>query len=523
VSRQTSRQPGQWIILALAVVVAMTGIAALAVQCTLLWPFTVDDTFITLRYAQRLVEGKGLSWNDAEPPVEGYTSFAWTVLMAVPHLLGIDAETGAKLASLASAAATLGLVAGLGAWLVPQGRAVRALTGSVAAGLFALDPASSVHGVSGMETSFFALLLTALFAAMIYLKDHPSRRAACMLAGLGLLAGITRPEGNLIFLAGAGVLLLRAQPETRRELGRAVLFVYLLPGGAYFCWRFLTYGFLFPLPLYAKTVDTPTFFAGFPEALRFLHDLVIRNPPFAVCMLAGVVFLRGRLAAPLCGALGLFVASLKPAPLMAYEHRYLYPLLPLFCVTGAAGLPILSTRLGSMLSRIRNTSSLLTACGAIATVAFTAHAHRRHLQGSLEEFRSYGEGLRRAHVALGNELRRIKGRFDAPRIALLDAGAVAYYSRWNVIDTFGLNDPHIALHGRGDAAYVLSKEPHLIVVVSSQKDHYVPVFEYEVTLVSGSSSLGYQHAFTYSFAPDYHLRVLVHPDTARSLEGRSAM
>jgi len=178
-------------------------------------------------------------------------------------------------------------------------------------------------------------------------------------------------------------------------------------------------------------------------------------------------FCVGAWPAPLFGALSLFVASLKPAPLMAYEHRYLYPLLPFFCVTAAAGLPILSTRLGSRLSRIRITSSLLTACGAIATVAFIAQAHRRHLQGSLEEFRSYGEGLRRAHVALGHELRRIKGRLDSPRIALLDAGAVAYYSRWNVIDTFGLNDAHIALHGRGDAAYVLSKEPHLIVVVSA--------------------------------------------------------
>jgi arabinofuranosyltransferase len=507
--------------LALAVAGAMTGIAALAIQCTLLWPFTVDDTFITLRYAQRLVEGKGLSWNDGEPPVEGYTSFAWAVVMAVPHLLGCDAETGAKLASLASAAATMVLVAAFAAWLVPANRAVRALTGGVAAAFYALDPASSVHGVSGMETSFFALLLTASFAAMIYLKDHPSRRAACLLAALGLLAGITRPEGNLIFLAGVGILLLRAQPDKRRELGRAVLFGYLLPGGAYFCWRFLTYGFLFPLPLYAKAVHTPTFFAGVPEALGFLHDLVIRNPPFALCMLAGVFFLRGRVAAPLCGAVALFVASLKPAPLMAYEHRYLYPLLPLFCVTAAAGLPMLSARLGSNLSRLRITSSLL-ACGAIATVALTAHAHRRHLQGSLEEFRSYGEGLRRAHIALGHELRRIKG-LDNPRIALLDAGAVAYYSRWNVIDTFGLNDAHIALHGRGDAAYVVSKLPHLIVVVSSQKDQYVPVFGYEVTLASESSSLGYQHAFTYSFAPDYHLRVLVHPGTARSFDGRSAM
>ena len=50
-------------------------------------PFLSDDALISLRYAQRLAEGKGLTWNDGER-VEGYTNFLWTVACAGLRTLG---------------------------------------------------------------------------------------------------------------------------------------------------------------------------------------------------------------------------------------------------------------------------------------------------------------------------------------------------------------------------------------------------------------------------------------------------
>src|SRR5262245_8647033 len=44
-----------------------------------------DDAMISMRYARNLAEGHGLVWNAGQPPVEGYTNFLWTIVMALAH------------------------------------------------------------------------------------------------------------------------------------------------------------------------------------------------------------------------------------------------------------------------------------------------------------------------------------------------------------------------------------------------------------------------------------------------------
>jgi hypothetical protein len=54
---------------AMAVVLAVRS----AILIVAAWPFTVDDAYITLRYAKHLAGGQGLVWNLGERPVEGYS------------------------------------------------------------------------------------------------------------------------------------------------------------------------------------------------------------------------------------------------------------------------------------------------------------------------------------------------------------------------------------------------------------------------------------------------------------------
>lgn len=54
-------------------------LAALAVHARYYMPFVADDTFISLRYAQRLLEGHGLTWTDGSPAVEGYSNLLWEI------------------------------------------------------------------------------------------------------------------------------------------------------------------------------------------------------------------------------------------------------------------------------------------------------------------------------------------------------------------------------------------------------------------------------------------------------------
>ncbi len=50
---------------------------------------TQDDAFISLRYAQNLVDGHGLVYNPGEY-VEGYTNLSWTLLLAGLLAAGLD-------------------------------------------------------------------------------------------------------------------------------------------------------------------------------------------------------------------------------------------------------------------------------------------------------------------------------------------------------------------------------------------------------------------------------------------------
>ena len=57
----------------------------------LLLDWTCDDAFISFRYAENLVEGRGLVFNEGER-VEGITNIGWTLWLAAGMRLGVTPE-----------------------------------------------------------------------------------------------------------------------------------------------------------------------------------------------------------------------------------------------------------------------------------------------------------------------------------------------------------------------------------------------------------------------------------------------
>ncbi|MGZ3443285.1 MAG: hypothetical protein ACXVDD_27380, partial [Polyangia bacterium] len=51
--------------------------------------YVKDDAYIEYRYATNAAHGHGLVYNVGDPPVEGFTSFLWTVLLIVPAWLHV--------------------------------------------------------------------------------------------------------------------------------------------------------------------------------------------------------------------------------------------------------------------------------------------------------------------------------------------------------------------------------------------------------------------------------------------------
>lgn len=167
-----------------------------AVGMVRVWSFTIDDAYISYRYARNFARGWGLVYNYGER-IEGYTNFLWTVMLGGVHALGIDLDLGAK---VLGAAATL-----VSVWLTYTLAArIRKVTWLPVLSTWVL--ASSMpftgYGVFGLETPLFVALV--LGGSVLFLREEDAaanggatRTAVPWSAVVFGLAGLTRPEAPL--------------------------------------------------------------------------------------------------------------------------------------------------------------------------------------------------------------------------------------------------------------------------------------------------------------------------------------
>jgi len=492
-------------------------LAALVDRARIYWPFTVDDTFITLRYSKHLAEGLGVSWNPRGEPVEGYTTAAWMALLAVPHALGLDGLAFAKAAGVVLAFGAMVAASAL-AYELTRGLDVRARR------LAALAPFPlavawwplALHAISGMETTLAALLVTLFVLVSVRFLRNPTALRGRSLGTLALLAALTRPEAALSCGVTLVAQLVMTPRPGRRVLVRAVALFLLAPGALYFVIRYAHFGLLLPLSFYVKAQGQVDF-AGLGEVTAFFLPFAWPRPAIALLGLVGVI-VAGRVLVPALLGLAAFTAFFVfPAHIMGFEARYLAPLFPSVAALVATGLGRAAAPLYGLVDAQRERTARLSSAGLEVGLAVVAWALLAtlvlpgHEPDGRARWLAYGEGLQRAHITLAHELRRLRMAVRSPRIALLDVGAVAYYSEWHTVDTFGLNDKHVALARRKDVRYVFAQNPELLVVVSAEPSRYVEVFDWETPLYQGALARGFGELCTYRFLDDYHLLVLARP------------
>ena len=203
---------------------------------------TQDDAFISFRYAANLIGGDGLVYNPGEP-VEGYTNFLWTMLLAGAMAVGINPVMASVLGGLLAA-----LALALAGWLLAAALIDRPWVGLLVPAFIAMDAGLALEGMQGLETLLYAALLAwALLLTHHELQDPDAPpRSAVLLA----LAALTRPEGAVVF-AGIGLarLLLARKLERRLLIGLGIFAVVV---GGHFAFRLAYYGAPLPNTFYAK-------------------------------------------------------------------------------------------------------------------------------------------------------------------------------------------------------------------------------------------------------------------------------
>ena len=441
-----------------------------------------DDAFISFRYAGRLAEGKGLTWNDG-CRVEGFSNFLWVMVLAAARFVGLNVVLTAKILGALSGAATL-VVLYLLTFLATKKAFL--FVNLLAPFFHSLGIYSHFWMTSGMETSFFALL--ALLAVYLFAREELNGRRVPFSALAFFAAAVTRPEGVMLF-AGASAYLAVSRASKIRELRFGIFSkrdsiwaaAFCILYAAFVLWRYSFFGQWLPNSYYAKLGGQGEFAAAlsYISVFFFAHSFLFLLVPFGFFLSGG----GARIAATAfsCGVTYVFGMLFMGRDWMDRWRIWCHilPLIFAAIAVGAAGAfnPVLQGARGPVLSwLIKIAFAAIIILGFIGQFAPPFEEIGEILAGRMREpkFAQEGDFTQKAAKEIGLLIAR-----NAPPGALVavnHAGAIPYYAKVDAIDMTGLSDLHIAhmpggMHGKYDADYVLSRRPHFIVL----NTHHAPL------------------------------------------------
>ncbi|KTD25712.1 LphB [Legionella lansingensis] len=230
----------------------------LVMQVSAIWPFTIDDMYIPLRYAKHWAEGHGLLWNISEDPVEGYSNFSFVVLAALAIQFNLDPVITLKsFGVLGLLVSTISLYGLSRLWFSSWVAVIPCFW-------LLLYNGEILWSVSGLETTVYQGLICAslffLLRAMGYRSFPGSREEGknvfwVVTGALFALASMTRPEAPALIVVFYSWALFDSPKHMKRNylqnwlLSCLIFFILFMP---YFFWRWHYYGRLFPNAIYCK-------------------------------------------------------------------------------------------------------------------------------------------------------------------------------------------------------------------------------------------------------------------------------
>ncbi len=448
-----------------------------------------EDAAMLLRYSEHVADGLGIVWNPGEHPVDGATDFLFMLMVAALKRAGAEAVAAARLLGLtahlaAVAAVYLGIrrLSPAPAWFAAWAAAWLGAGTGVA------------YIAAGFGTPVFALsaCLMAALAIRIDRVGETWRRAA-VFAVLALATGLIRPDGAA--LAGMSWLgLVLGSREPRRKTILAFLAVFGLAGGAYFLWRWSLFGYPLPNPAYVKASRLPLIQAIGVSTSR------LRELGLAPCLLfAYSIWPAPRrtlsYALPVCAYIAMWCLMADDTN---YKARFQYAVLPMILIAGpAAGWPSLRPLWDRAWAAL--TSAQRTAAIAVA-LAWAAISLQQ------QQFAASYEPASPGIPAAAAVLRDYRGQNWT--LGTTEAGLLPLISGWRSIDTWGLNDSHIAHRGL-DAAYLDRSRPAILMFngvyapLAAEDDHAWN--RMNATLRSYAEARDYCLLFAYGESPHRHV------------------
>ena len=456
--------------LILVVTVVFCFLYFFVLQIDAVWPFTIDDMYITLRYAKHWADGYGLVWNVNEHPVEGYSNFSYVLLAWLADLFHFNPVFILKITGIIALFLLTNILFYLSKfWVLSRFAWIPSLWLLAYCGQI-------IWAVSGLETTLYeALLLSSVYFILKGLgyRAYPNPVARLnikyfVVAGMLLsIAGMTRPEGIALILLFLGITgLSLGQTQLAARYGFLILLcVTLLTYFPYLIWRLGYFGYLFPNSVYCK---------GVTEGSSFLLDKQYLGLiwPFVLCAMPLARDKLDKRFLFLCLPSALYlILCIKASPLVAFYNRLFLPAFALF-------LPLAITGIVRGCKR-----SALIYVVSVFLCAFIP-------MKSLNDYRYFvinpqrGEQLRKQVVSW-----LLMHTDKQEQVVLSDSGFIPYYSELPFIDSYCLNNEKMAHDSQGDMyAYfcdeLLLQKPEVIILTSRIRKHVVEYTPADACLAS---------------------------------------
>lgn len=440
-------------------------------------PRTVDDAYITFRYAQNLLSGHGLVYNPGEA-VLGTTTPIYALLMA-----GLGLITGGSQASFPILSMIVNALAdGVTCWLLIRlgERFGQRRAGIAAAAVWAIAPWSVTFAIGGMETSVFVMFLTATF----YFHSDGRPVAAAAAASLSIL---TRPDALIAVLP---IIVERIRKSVRRQghlspiqrIGSREVLIFSIPLIGWFVIGTMYYGNPIPNSLLAKVAAY-----HLPQEAGFIRLLQHYATPFLGHLTFGTWWIgAGLLLFPILFALGAVMILRRRVdawPLFIYPWSYLIafaianPLIFRWYLTPPLPIFFLGIFLG--IERISRDVKrpLLSIIASVVFILLTLRGWT--LRPNHGPTRPAPE---MAYIQLELVYKDVAEELDdhilpSQTLAAGDIGALGYFTGAHILDTIGLISPQVLTYYPIPESYYAINYAIPPALITELKPDYLVILE----------------------------------------------
>jgi len=429
-------------------------VAICVVLCASIWWFTIDDAYITYRYARNVASGEGPVFN-AGQRVEGFSSPLWLAVATLAELVILPAAQACKSIALLT---VIGLV-----WKLSRMTKARGGAGQTPLILLAAHGPLIVAVVSGLETAVSAAIIV-----LLMLSAHFERQTWRAAALWGCLAILARPE-NAMLVGMHGLYLWFSRRQSRLILLRAAA-CWLALASVMATARWFYYGQLVPNTALAKLMPDV---AAAGAAWHYLATWSVRYGWLGLFILLAMIPARTRPITAhaillIVGQIAfLFIAGGDWMP----QWRFMLPVSVLLLTLGCLAIPQFAPPVRGKVTR----AGLILACAIGIALQL---AHFRADRWWLNDYRRQLAALEAGPIRYLSEHAK-----QDDLVAGRDVGLLGYQMPCRVLDLVGLTDRHIAktsglrLRHRLDVDYVFEQKPRFVLLQSEKPATGPPAYD----------------------------------------------